>query len=224
MRGSALALVAGSAAMLGAACVENESSLFIRACLTPSADTCVAEPDEGSLAQSRGMLDTRFAGSGYRCQLLIGSQLVAVGSNTSLRTETSRVTIHSFDVTIHGDAGEVVASYTVPSQGFIDPASGSNPGLGIAEALLVDVQTAATVLGKAAGSSFFPEVIVSVVARGRTLGGLEVASGEWQFPITICEGCTCAGKDPACKTADSAKEDCLFGRDGHCRFQETDCP
>lgn len=224
VRGCAVALLAASVSVLGAACVENESSLFIRACLVPSADTCSAEASEDAPMQSRGILDTAFASSGYRCQLLIGNQLVAVGSDTSLKAETSRVDIYGFDVTIVDDVGGVLASYTVPSQGFLDPASGSRPGYGIAEALLVDVQTAANVINKASGSAFFPEVIVSVVARGRTLGGTEVESGEWQFPVTVCSNCTCAGQDPTCDTGEDLKADCMFGRDGHCRFQETDCP
>ena len=65
------------------------------------------------------------------------------------------------------------------------------------------------------------ELIVEIVARGRTLGGTEVESAPWRFPITVCDGCTCGdlcGMDQM-----DAKADCQFGTDGHCRFIDSAC-
>ena len=61
---------------------------------------------------------------------------------------------------------------------------------------------------------------MEVIARGRTLGGTEIESAPFSFPITICQGCTCS--DP-CDGISDAKADCRFGLDGHCRYVDTAC-
>ena len=69
------------------------------------------------------------------------------------------------------------------------------------------------------------ELLVSVVALGRTLGGTEIESAPWKFPVGVCNGCTCPGQNPVCEFPDdSLAPNCRAGIDGQCRFTETDCP
>ena len=84
----------------------------------------------------------------------------------------------------------------------------------------MDVDTAAAAAIK--GS----ELLVSVIARGRTLGGTELESGAWQYQIGVCAGCTCGGgSTPACmEPPEDAQGDCRAGIDGHCRYVDSDCP
>lgn len=223
MKAAAVALIGAAAGVLAPACADNESSLFIRACLVPD-EQCVVEPSTDSVSRQHGLVDVARTGGGYRCFLLLGNQLAPLG-NDSLRTETSRIQVYAFDVSIRDAAADPTAAplveYTTPAAGFVDPGQAPEAGYGAVDALLLDAQTAANLAGQG-GSGFLPEVLVSVVARGRTLGGTEVESAPWQFPITVCNGCTCQGL--ACDPGSDATADCLFGLDNHCRFVDTDCP
>ena len=212
--GASLAVVAALAVLIPA-CAENESSIFIRACLVPN-DECAVEPTVDTLTRQEGFLDTKFGGS-YACSLLIGNHLAPLG-NSALRTETSRVQIYAFEVTIKdAQSGAVLRSYSDPVNGFIDPGQAPSPGYGAVNALLLDVATAEALVNN--GGS---EVLSTVIARGRTLGGTEVESAPWTMQIGVCRGCTC---NEDCTGIDLSDEklDCQAGRDGHCSFVETSC-
>lgn len=210
--------------LLGPACADNESTLFIRACLVPDSD-CSVQPTLDSATQQAGLLDTAFSVTGYRCPMLVGNQLAALG-NDSLRTETSRIVVYAFDITVTDAAsGGQLASYSVPAAGFVDPGQAPDPGYGAVDGLLLDINTAKAVAAQA-GPNGFPQVLVSVIARGRTLGGTELESPPWTFAITVCNGCTCTAASGKCTPDEltSTDADCRFGSDGRCRFVDTDCP
>lgn len=210
--------------LLGPACADNESTFYIRACLVPDND-CAVQATLDAPTQQAGLLDTAFSSTGYRCAMLVGNQLAALG-NDSLRTETSRIVVYAFDITVADAAsGGQLASYSVPAAGFVDPGSAPDPGYGVVDGLLLDIGTANSISAQA-GANGFPQVLVSVIARGRTLGGTELESPPWTFPITVCNNCTCAGASGKCTPDDlsSSTVDCRFGSDGRCHFVDTDCP
>lgn len=210
--------------IVGPACADNESSFYIRACLVPDND-CAVQATLDAPTQQAGLLDTAFSTTGYRCALLVGNQLAPLG-NDSLRTETSRIVVYAFDITV-ADAvsGAQLTSYSVPAAGFVDPGQPPDPGYNAVDALLLDIGTAKSVAASA-GANGFPQVLVSVIARGRTLGGTEMESAPWTFPITVCNNCTCTAASGKCTpdTLTSTTADCRFGSDGRCRFVDTDCP
>jgi hypothetical protein len=193
--------------VLGTSCVANESSLFVRSCLFLPEDTCKVTFDSSSAVRLAGTLDP--AQSDYYCPLLVGNQLVARGDTKTLRTETSRIEIHTAIVTIYDSIkSKTYTTYSVPATGFADPGSSSQPGFGGADVLLLDRVTAREHPGET--------LLSGVVLQGRTLGGLDVESAEWTFPITVTgpeQLCNLSNCQAGVKPTDSLKLTCRPGVD-----------
>jgi len=187
---------AGGALLLGIApgCADSESVLFIRQVQIPqksSGNTCTVDNSPTSSHRPAGVLDVAIA-SQYRASLLVGSQLVDRGSKDDLRTETSRVQMEGSEVYLTDSAGRTIGGpYTVPSAGLIDPANGSNPSFGLVESVLVDSVTASKLASELSAQprGTIRRLTSHVRVFGRTLGGTEVESGEWKYPIDVCYGC-----------------------------------
>jgi hypothetical protein len=221
------ALVAGGAGLLASACADNESSIFIRQVIVPSSGTCAYAGDPGSAAYTEGVLDVAFRQE-YVAGLLVGNQLVQRGSNEKIRTETSRFRVEGSEVRIETPDGEVLrGAYTVPTAGFVDPASGTTPGWGVVSSVLIDSMT-----GGVLAASGIGRVVSVVKVYGRTLGGQELESGEFRFPISVCYGCLVSfppeANDPtqtpvpnclaSSSSGSSVESPCLLGQD-----QPIDC-
>lgn len=212
--GAFLSLVA-AVGLLGTSCVANESSIFIRGCVVPTDNGlkgCSFTSDSSAKTWPSGVLDP--AQADYHCALLIGNQLVARGDTKQVRTETSRVEIHTAVVTVYDSTkGSVYATFSVPSTGFIDPGTASQPGFGIADAEILDRVTARKHVGET--------LVAGVIIQGRTLGGLEVESAEWTYPIQVTGAgalCNLGPCYPGAKTTDMPVLTCHGGADA-----PTDC-
>jgi hypothetical protein len=184
----ALALFGAYVALTGPGCVQAEAPFFIVGAKTLSCDEInVDAPDV-----AQGIMDVRYSCS-YSAILKLGNQLVRRGDDTKLQLETSRISVTAFDIEIMDAGGEPInnasgpAAFTFPTTGFVDPANTSQPGYGLAGALLVDGATAQSLAGQGGAT-----IIVRVVARGRTLGGDDITSRPFDFPIQVCDGCLCA--------------------------------
>ena len=166
------------------ACADNESSLFIRQVLVPSSD-CTVTADPGSLSYSKGVLDLALSLE-FSAALLVGNQLVERGNGDQLRSETSRVRIEGAEVRVETTGGAELSAYTVAVNGFADPATGTTPGWGFANVVLLNEaagQTVISLAGFGPGRSTAVERVISVVkVFGTTLGGQEVESAEFRFP------------------------------------------
>ncbi len=174
-----LACAAVLAVLSLGACADNDSSIFIRGVVALQSPECEAEADPSSPQWFEGVYDTMVRSDlGYTAVLLVGNQLVPRGDPDQLRTETSRVTIEGAEVVLLSEAGSTITEFTVPSSGFVDPGTGDDPGYGLMSALLIPP-------GQATGD----RVIAEVRAFGTTLGGDEVESATFTFPITVCPGC-----------------------------------
>jgi hypothetical protein len=203
-------MVLGAGSIMAPACADNESSLFIRAVQVPD-DMCVfPAPGNDDVGLLNGRLDVRLR-STYVAAMIVGNQLVRRGDEEQIRTETSRIHLYAADVTVL-DSGQAAiqradgseASFEVPVTGFVDPGSGSEPGYGTASALFIDSATADQLRAQI-GAQGVADIIVSVILRGRTLGGSELESGEFQFPIQVCDGCLLTASvadDPASPARD----------------------
>ncbi|HOU89619.1 MAG TPA: hypothetical protein PLU22_01175 [Polyangiaceae bacterium] len=195
------------------ACVDNESSLFIRGVMVLESGDCTASPDPGGTMQANGILDTSLT-STYIGALLVGNQLVARGAPAQLRTETARIALRGAEVRVASTTQSVLKEFSVDGTGFVDPASGTSPGYGAFFATLIpnldniDRDT----------------VIVNVRVFGRTLGGREVESGELAYPIQLCSQCLISFPPEAdnpstpeydclMPAADDLEEPCFFGQD-----------
>jgi hypothetical protein len=208
-------------ALLTQGCAENESTLFIRGALKIPTETCEVTSDPASIMLTRGILDAALAPE-YHASLLIGNQLVRRGNTATLRTETSRVEFTEADVEVIDITGESLTSFRVPAAGFVDPGASTEPGYGFASIVLVDAVTSQALLKESAATNQIQEVVANVIVRGRTLGGLEVETGTWSFPISVCNRCllsfpaeaddtTKAGLD--CDNRTDAPVNCRIGMD-----------
>lgn len=223
-------MLLGTSSIFAPACAENESSLFVRGVMAPEATSCLFPAPSGDAIQLfAGSLDLAVA-SVYTAGLIVGNQLVRRGDEDKIRTETSRIELYAADVTILGSNQEVLqrsdggeAAFETPITGFIDPGSGTEPNYGVAGVLLIDSGTAEQLRGEL-GAGGFRDLLVTIVVRGRTLGGTELESGEFQFPITVCVNCLAIrpsvlddpGNAPVvdCDLATEAECPCLLGQDG----------
>jgi len=190
-RGLTLSVVAGAMAVGASACADNESSIFIRQVLVPSGSDCTYSADPGGAALALGVMDLAFTRE-YWAGLLVGNQLVARGASDQLRTETARFRAEGAEVEIETTSGDLVQSFTVPVSGFADPSGGTEPGWGVVHAVLIDGTTGQSLAAGFAEGERSPvvgRVVVVVKVFGRTLGGREVESGEFRFPISVCYGC-----------------------------------
>ncbi len=216
-RAGAIVMLTVMGGVLAPACAVNESSFFVRGCLLEPPDTCMVTPDTSTAQRESGFFDAA-QGFDYQCPLLIGNQLVARGDPNKLRTETSRIQVESADVQVFAtdpSTGEAVPlpAFSVPASGFVDPGSQSAPGYGIARVTLLDAFTASQHVG---------ETLVShVIVRGRTLGGNEIATGEWTFPIVVnppLSLCDLTGCIPGATSMEKPTKNCHPGADDF-----TDC-
>ncbi len=218
----ALVFFGAVAASTAPGCVQAEAPFFIRSVKAPACE----EVTTSSSVLPYGRLDVRYKCE-YHAILELGNQLVRRGDETKLQVETSRISVTAVDVQIL-DAGEQpltnaagAAEFTYATTGFIDPASGTEPGYGLADALLVDGAT-----GQALAASIPPggktSIIARVTAHGRTLGGEELLSRPYDFPLEVSNGglCTEPSDDSCTNPTDAPKATCYIPQDFlfDCRF------
>ncbi|HTQ02923.1 MAG TPA: hypothetical protein VMI54_03660 [Polyangiaceae bacterium] len=202
------------AGLLGSSCVDNQSSVFIYGVMDIDSTQCLAQPDSTAVLLPAGTLDREFA-DGYQAALLVGSHLTQRGSRQQLRTETSRLEITRADMTLYGTNGQQV-SFQSPATGLINPSDGTDPGLAAVFVRMVRAEDMAN-LGPDG------QIIARVKIHGTTLGGQDIDSGDFDYPITLCTGCLVtypsSALDPTTFTCDAASETmststiCFLGQD-----------
>lgn len=176
----------GGVALVGvhaSGCADPDSELFIRGVVKPQQGLCEIKAEADSTIYTEGYLDASLS-TEYTATLLIGNQLVSQTTQGAekVRTETNRVTIQSADVTVENAKGEEIDSFSVPTSGFADPTTGGQAGYGLATVPLLSRKAA---LKLAAGGRANARVRIF----GRTLGGTDVRSDEFNFVIHVCAGC-----------------------------------
>jgi hypothetical protein len=163
-------------------CADNESSLFIEGVLSLESSDCVARPDAQAEFISQGVLDRAFTDS-YIAAIQVGNQLTQQGNREKLRTETSRMHIEGATGTVY-DVAQGAHAFEAIATGFVHPAAGTDPGLAGIFVQLVN----GDVLGDVAGAGD-GQIVVRFRVFGTTLGGQEIESGDFDFPIFLCNGC-----------------------------------
>jgi hypothetical protein len=208
-------------------CVDNESSLFIEGVLSLSASDCLAQPDSDAEFTPQGVLDVYFS-EGYVAAVQVGNQLTQQGNREKTRTETSRLRLEGaigtvFDVNGGEHPFEAIAT------GFAHPASGTEPGLAAIFVNLVNSEMIAALRD----TEGYGMIVVRFRVYGTTLGGKEIESGDFDYPIYVCNGCLVDYPPEADDTAvtgyqcgasaDAGSEDtiCYYGQDQ--RFSCTAC-
>lgn len=161
-------------------CADNHSTLFVVGVLARSDDCSGYIFDPGQPRLGSGLMDKLMV-DGYSAGLLLGNQLVAQGNNDQVRTETSRIALQGAEVRLtQAETGAQLAHYTTTISGTVDPSPSTNPGYFGAVVMMIP-----------AGLDLDPgEYLSSVRVFGETLGGQDVESGEFVFPIVVCDGCS----------------------------------
>jgi len=209
----ACALLLGTAlASCGLGCVDNNVSLFIRQVQVPDEnDDCLVQNDPNGLVRLSGRMDTALTTS-YQAVLLLGNQLVQRGDADTLRPESNRVQIYEIEVSIFDYLGNELRTFTQPASGFVDPATNTTPGWGLVGATLIDPATGQSL------AALNQTVVSRVKVYGVTLGGLEVETGYWDFPIYVCqsqslEDRSCLPCDDPENPTDDIIYPCFYGQD-----------
>jgi hypothetical protein len=165
-------------------CTDNNVTLFIRSIPVPSTeDECSIETDPAGTMFLIGKLDKIFSPS-YTRVVLVGNQSQPRGDADTLRPETSQVTIYEAEVIVFDVQGNELLSYTHPTAGFIDQANGSTPSYGLVPVTMLPPEVTA-VFDTSAGVGY--QLVSRIRLYGTTLGGLEVSTGAWDWPVFLCE-------------------------------------
>jgi len=177
-------------------CEDNQTSLFIRQVQANEAPQCTVSSDVSSKALAQGVLDVGLQ-KVYFAMLLVGGQLKDVGNNDLNRTEANRISIDTAEVTVKSTGGEVLSKYSVPVNGFVDPAAGSTFSTGVVGARILDFAASdfaasANITETLAEKGGFYTVVSRVQLFGQTLGGTRVTSNFFDFPVQVCYGCLVA--------------------------------
>jgi hypothetical protein len=187
-------VVCASALFIGAfapACVENDQSIFVRAVLAPSTNRqnglCVYTDDPQQTALFEGTLDVAIRDN-YKAVVLVGSQMLNRGDPATARAEPNRVHLNGAVVKVMEPDGAVIGEFTSLATGFADVQQNNNPDYGLMSIIGIDKPTADTLRGQV-GSGATKQIVLQMKAFGKTLGGIDLESSEFQFPLQICNGC-----------------------------------
>ncbi len=173
------------------ACAENDQSIFIRSALAPSTNRqggrCVYTSDPTQTGLFLGEVDIAFTNS-YTAVLLIGNQLAQRGDSANTRAESNRAHINGAVVRVTDPNGGLIGEFTSLATGFVEPQLNNQASYGPIMVTAIDVPTMAKI---AADVDFERPKLVAANIKvfGRTVGGVDLESGEFQFPIRVCKGC-----------------------------------
>ncbi|MBX3222152.1 MAG: hypothetical protein KF795_16665 [Labilithrix sp.] len=189
------------------ACAENDQSIFIRNVLAPAQNRqngqCVYTADTTQVFQSEGLLDVGIADT-YVATLLVGNQLIARGNTQSVRAESNRARLNGAVVRITDPGGGVISEFTALGSGFVDPAQNNLPSYSPFFVTALDPASIQRIAQDVpVGQSRL--LVANIKVFGQTLGGVDLESGEFQYPIRVCNGCLVSfatGDDPATPAID----------------------
>jgi hypothetical protein len=234
IRGYVVSMVAAGV-LVGAAlpaCATNDQTIFVESLLAPSASRqgggCTYTNDPQQARQSSAILDLGLTDS-YSAELLIGNQLIPRGDPQNNRAESNRVHLNGAVVKISDPGGGTIREFTSLATSFLDPQNNNTPGFAPMAVTVFDAPTKDLLIDSVRGKGTSRTVLVSVNVFGQTLGGKDVETGDFQFPMLVCRGCLVNlgdGYDPLSKTqpknCDKAADDgaavdtngpCIAGQD-----------
>ena len=198
-------------------CADTDSAIFVRQVQQIlSTDECVTTNDPNTFTLSEGFLD-RTVRRRYDATVLVGNQLIPRGDNDRLLPETSRVHLYEAEIILFDFGGTELAAYTQPISGFADPTTSTIPGFGLANVPIIDPSVVDSLPNN-------QTIIARIKIFGRTLGGTEVETAYWDFPIDICDNCLQASCVPS-ECEDDCVQSCRPGQDEKldCRAFATSC-
>jgi hypothetical protein len=138
----------------------------------------------------KGSLDLAF-NHVYTAALLVGNQMTPRGDKTQLRPETKRVNLQGAEVILTDLAGAVIEpAFSVPGAGYADVSSGDDPAYGVIFAELIPRTVGSRLAEDLEGDPNLRTIIAEVRVFGTAIGGHELESGPFIYPIQVCYGCS----------------------------------
>jgi hypothetical protein len=223
---------AASAMMPG--CATNDQTVFVRGALAPSNNrvngVCTYTGDPQQTQLFFGFVDLGLSDS-YFSVLLVGNQLIPRNDPTANRAESNRVHINGGVIRVSETDGTTIREFTSSATGFADPSQNGLPGYSSIGLITLDAPTKDLILNTPPGlpnRQAIKTVLLNIKVFGRSLGGVDVESDEFQLPLQICKGCLVdfsTGNDPLqkpnpnCLKSTSAMgaamtvKPCIFGQD-----------
>lgn len=189
------------------ACTDNDQSLFIRGALLPSANrqngACIYTDDPQQPIIFAGAVDLGLRNQ-YEGTFIVGNQLIPRGDPLAVRAESSRAHINGGIVRITRPDGTLIREFTAAATGFADPQNNNAPDFGVMSMVVLDAPTAVLIRQSLAEErdrqnprprlrDLSVQVIANIKVIGKTLGGTDLESAEFSYPINVCVGCFVAG-------------------------------
>lgn len=197
------------------ACATNDQSIFIRGVIAPPQNrqngTCIYTDDAQQALLFQGTFDVGIKND-YFAVMLVGSHLIQRGDPTNgPRAESNRAHLDGAIVRVTETNGDLIHEFTSPAGGFTDTATNNTPDYGLLGTTVIDAATRNILFSRIPNAFTSPEVsvLVNIKAFGRTLGGEDLESAEFQFPVTVCNGCLISfsnADDPATPAADCDRD------------------
>jgi hypothetical protein len=188
------------------ACATNDETLFIRSALAPSSQRvnggCVYTNDPQQASLFEGAFDVGLSDN-YFAVLLVGSQLIGRGDPTNNRAESNRAHITGAVVRVTEPDGTLINEFTSYAAGFADPQNNNTPGFATIGVTAIDAPTSAKLKPKLTSRTMTKQILLQIKAFGKSLGGKDLESGEFQLPVQVCNGCLVdftQGYEPTSKT------------------------
>jgi hypothetical protein len=176
--------------------------LFIQGVLNPptaqGGGLCTYSPSATAPFLFSGTFDVGL-GASYPIIMQLGNQLLPRGSGVAsdpTHAESSRISIQGADITITHPDGSAVqradgsdASFEALGSAFVDVGSSGIAGLGILGVTGIDQGTAKALCANLTDPAQRIDLVLNVKAFGKTLGGTDVESQTFTFPVSVCKGC-----------------------------------
>ena len=184
--------------LLGA-CAQDNPTAIVAGVLAPEEDCSYSSSSEvflldGAYDISPGTDDV--CQKPYQAGLQVNSFLIARGSpqGPPPRAETAILQMNTAEVSLKAVDGSLIAigggklpnPFSVTTHATIFPAADNSPGRAVAS---VELIPAAYAQHLAKFASPQQTITADITLFGRTTGGIDIETADFQFPISICDGC-----------------------------------
>lgn len=200
-------------------CAKNDESIYVAGVLAPSQNringACQYTDDPTQSRLFSSLLDVGVRDD-YQAVLLVANQMIPRGDPLDPRAESNKIHIDGAVIRVtNPDGSEVAPSFTTFSSGFvINTQNNGNPGFTSVAVPIIDGNTANVLRGLVPpDKSTEKEILVFIRAFGKTLGGVDVESGEYQHPMRVCNGCLIYYPESARDPASPVQPNCSKGLD-----------
>ncbi len=157
-------------------CADNRTTLFIAGVryFEPGGD-CEADESLGGNQLLSGSYDP-LSGFPYYAWVIVANGLQPLGDNDTLRPETSRIQLQGAEISVRTVTGAAAApAFTINFSATISPDDSEDPGVAV---LPIPILQPSLSLNPG-------DYQVGITVFGETLGGTDVESGEFDFPVTV---------------------------------------